>query len=194
MSRRRHLFLGLGALLSPAFLLAGGSAAPAPGFAAPVLTEIDASAASVPIDPYLSFLLQGSEQDGVMQGVDFPIVSPLATGRLFGRSPRPVLDGRWMTQPIFMVRADARGVAWVTQWQAALRAAGAAGVVVAAASADDFKALQRAAGAVPVAPITSAWLAERLIAAGVEMVPAYIGLDGYANAAPLAVAQTEGTR
>lgn len=173
-----RLRLLLAALPAVLLLAAHGQAV-----AADPLRQIDAGGASVPIDPYYSYLIAGDEQDGVLQGLRFPLRSPLQPGELPARSG-PVLEPRWLTQPIFVVGADPRSQAWVRRHQAQLRRLGASGVVVAAESAEAFKQLQRAADDLPIAPALGNWLTERLLAAGVRVLPVLIELDGHAVAAP----------
>ena len=61
--------VGVSRLAAVAVLgLAGSAMAQAP---APALIQIDAGGASVPMEPYYSFLLPGEEQPGVMSGLRF---------------------------------------------------------------------------------------------------------------------------
>lgn len=172
----------LRALLAAALL--AGLVLPAQGQdGGAALRTLDAGGASVPIDPYFSYLIAGQEQPGVLQGLRFPMLSQLVPGVLAARSG-PVLDARWLTQPIFVVGADAGSQAWLRRHHAALRRLGASGVVVAAESAEAFKQVQRAADGLPIAPALGSWLTGRLLAAGVRVVPVLIELDGHAVAAP----------
>ena len=68
--------------------------------------------------------------------------------------------------------------------QAALQRMGAAGIVVSAADEAAFKALQRAAPALPLGSVQGAWLEGRLLARGIKAYPVLIGLDGRSLAAP----------
>ena len=148
------------------------------------LTQIDAGPA-VPASPYFSFLIAGEEQAGVLQGVVFPMVSRLRPAPLAGASPA-VLDGRWMTQPIFVIGADARSHDWLERHAEALRQSGAAGLVLSAPSAEAFKRVQRLASQhnLPLAPGPDPWLEQQLIDHGVGVVPLVIGLDGRVQEAP----------
>ena len=147
------------------------------------LRQIDGGT-TVPLDPYYSYLIAGTEQDGVLQGLHFPIHSPLQAGSYAGTSQRTVFAPQWMTHPIFVLGADDASIAWLkTHWRQ-LRAMGAVGVVIAADDARQFKRLQRVASDVPVAPALSEYLTQSLLAAGVDRYPVLIGLDGHASAGP----------
>lgn len=172
------LVMGLaGVLCAPWPVLA------APGEAAQGLQEINAGPA-VPVAPYLSHLLAG--QDQPLTGVAFPLVSRLKPGPLKA-GLGPVLDSRWLTEPVFLLGSDEGSMAWLARHAVALRRLGASGVVVAAHSAQAFKQAQRAADGLPLAPALGTWLQERLIAAGVTVVPLLIALDGHAVPAPEAM-------
>ncbi len=176
------------ALLCPlAAALLLGTLAQAQTGAAPALRQIDAGGPTVPVDPYFSYLIAGDDQPAVLQGLTFPMVSRLKPGVLIGRS-RQVIDPQWLTQPIFVVGADDLSLAWLRRHQDALRRLGASGVVVAAPSAQAFKQAQRAADGLPLAPALGTWLQDRLVSAGVMVVPLLIALDGHAVPAPEATA------
>ncbi|HRL52877.1 MAG: integrating conjugative element protein [Pseudoxanthomonas sp.] len=177
------------ALLYPiatALLLGALAQAQAQTGAPPALRQIDAGGPTVPVDPYFSYLIAGDDQPAVLQGLAFPMLSQLKPGVLIGRS-RQVIDPQWLTQPIFVIGADEVSLAWLRRHQDALRRLGASGVVVAAHSAQAFKQAQRAADGLPLAPALGTWLQERLIAAGVTVVPLLIALDGHAVPAPEAM-------
>ena len=59
-----------------------------PGQASPPLQQIDGGPA-VPVSPYFSHLIAGDDQQGVLSGVAFPLVSRLKPGVL--RQPAAVL-------------------------------------------------------------------------------------------------------
>lgn len=149
--------------------------------ASPQLTEIDASQASVPIDPYFSYVVAGDEQEGVLQGLRFPMMSRLRPAEL-EQAQVPVFEARWLTQPLAVVGADPVSLAWLERHLEQLHRQGAALVVVAAPNAEAFKRLQTLADGLPVAPSLGPWLTEQLWAAGVQVVPVFIGLDGQAMA------------
>ena len=157
--------------------LAGSAMAQAP---APALIQIDAGGASVPMEPYYSFLLPGEEQPGVMSGLRFPMTSRLEPGIFEGRS-RQALDPRWLTQPIFVIAAEPDSLVWLQRNRAALHAMSATGVVVSAVNEEAFKIIQREAKGLPVAPALDPWLQDRLMAAGVNVVPVLIQIDGHAS-------------
>lgn len=169
--------------LAAVLLLGALAQAQAQTAAAPALRQIDAGGPTVPVDPYFSYLIAGDDQPAVLQGLTFPMVSRLKPGVLIGRS-RQVIDPQWLTQPIFVVGADEVSLAWLRRHQDALRRLGASGVVVSAPSAQAFKQAQRAADGLPLAPALGSWLQDRLVAAGVSVVPLLIALDGHAVPAP----------
>jgi len=170
-------------LVATASLLGAGAPIQAQTGAAPALRQIDAGGPTVPVDPYFSYLIAGDDQPAVLQGLTFPMLSQLKPGVLIGRS-RQVIDPQWLTQPIFVIGADDLSLAWLRRHQDALRRLGASGVLMAAPSAQAFKQAQRAADGLPLAPALGTWLQERLIAAGVTVVPLLIALDGHAVPAP----------
>ncbi len=148
------------------------------------LTHIDAGPA-VPASPYFSFLIAGEDQDGVLKGVRFPMISQLRPEPLGQASPA-VLDSRWMTQPIFVIGADERSYAWLQQHAQDLRRSGAAGLVLSAANVEAFKRVQRLASQhnLPIAPGPDQWLEQQLMDHGVGVMPLVIGLDGRVQEAP----------
>lgn len=146
----------------------------------PALQQIHGSDATVPVAPYLAALVGGEDQQGVMQGMTFPLRTSLRQGVLTTEGVA-VFNARWMTQPIVVMGTDWASLQWLQLHQDRLRGLGAAVIVVAAGSEDEFKALQRAAAGVPVAPAQSPWLESRMRAAGVAIYPVLIDLDGRAR-------------
>lgn len=146
----------------------------------PALQQIHGSDATVPVAPYLAAIVGGEDQQGVMQGMTFPLRSSLRQGVL-AIEGISVFNARWMTQPIAVMGTDWASLQWLHLHQDRLRALGASVVVVAAGSEDEFKALQRTAAGVPVAPAQSPWLESRMRAAGITVYPVFIDLDGRAR-------------
>ena len=142
----------------------------------PPLQQIDAGPA-VPVSPYFSYLLAGDEQP--LTEVEFPIVSRLKPGRLKAAG-KPVLEAKWLTQPIFLVGTDPASLAWLGRHADALRRMGAAGVVMAAPDARAFRRVQQLANAnaLPISPGPDHWLEEQLIGSRAAVLPVLIGLDG----------------
>lgn len=152
---------------------------------APELIQIEASSASVPAAAHFGHLLEGEDQPGVLASLVFPMVSPLApasvaTGPAVQDEGVPVLEGKWLTQPLLIAGDDAASLQWLARHHAALRAMDAAVIVVAARDEAGFKRVQRAASGLTVAPVQGTWLTARLMAAGVRVRPVLIGLDGRA--------------
>ena len=133
----------------------------------------------VDIDDFID-VLPGEEQPGVMSGLRFPMTSRLEPGIFEGRS-RQALDPRWLTQPIFVIAAEPDSLVWLQRNRAALHAMSATGVVVSAVNEEAFKIIQREAKGLPVAPALDPWLQDRLMAAGVNVVPVLIQIDGHAS-------------
>ena len=151
-----------------------------PGQASPPLQQIDGGPA-VPVSPYFSHLIAGDDQQGVLSGVAFPLVSRLKPGVL--RQPAAVLEGRWLTQPLFLVGGDDGSYLWLHRHGEGLRRTGAAGIVLSAANEAAFKRMQKLAGehGLPIAPGPDAWLEQQLLARGVGVLPVLIGTDGRAR-------------
>lgn len=141
--------------------------------------------ATVPIDPYYSYLIAGADQLDVLQGLQFPIQSTLQAGAFEGRSDAAVFNPQWMTQPVFVLGSDEASIAWFkTHWRR-LHAMDAVGIVIAAADAQQFKRLQRVADSIPVTPAVGPFVQQQLLAAGVSTYPVLIDLDGHASAKPV---------
>lgn len=144
----------------------------------PPLQQIDAGPA-VPASPYFSYLLAGEDQPGVLNGLKFPIESQLKPGVL-AKPGAVVLDSRWMTQPVFVLGTDDGSYLWLNRFGENLRRMGAAGIVLAAESAQAFKRIQRLASTqmLPISIGPDTWLEQQLIAQGNTVLPLLIQLDG----------------
>lgn len=153
-----------------------------PGNSGQPLQEINAGPA-VPVAPYLSHLLAG--QDQPLVGVEFPLVSRLKPGRL-KTGLGPVLDSRWLTEPVFVVGSDESSMAWLARHADALRRLGASGVVLAAQNVTAFKRVQQLANehSLPITHGPDRWLEQRLISQGAAVLPLLILLDGHATQEP----------
>ena len=173
------------ARLAPWLLMAAGSASLAGPTATrpdqPVaLTVIHDSGRSIPIAPYLSYLVASTEQPGVLPGFVFPIRAGLRPG-LLAIDGVQVFEPQWLVQPIFVVGTDKASMLWLKHNRDRLLALHAWGVVIAAPEIGSFKALQGFAEGLPVAPSRGAWLDQRLARAGVTAYPVLIGIDGKAH-------------
>ncbi|MCR6480980.1 integrating conjugative element protein [Variovorax sp. ZS18.2.2] len=143
------------------------------------LEEIHDSGQSVPIAPYVSYLVAGPGQPGVMEGLAFPLRSRLSAGVFdLPGVEATVFPARWLVQPMFVLGTDRRSIQWLRFNREALRAQGAWGVVLDAPNARFFKLLQLEAEGIALAPNQSAWFEERLLQAGVNVYPVLIQTDG----------------
>lgn len=139
------------------------------------------SGRAIPAAPYLPY--PGSNdpdsKDGAMAGLRFPIRTRLHCGVL--PRARQVFDAQWLTQPVFLVGADADSLRWLQFNRPRLLRTRAYGLVVQARDSEDFQAIQSAVPDSKLGPSPSAWLDQHLIAAGVAVYPLLIGLDGIAR-------------
>lgn len=154
------------------------------------LQEIGQAGPAVPVAPYLAHLLSGQDQPGVLPGVQFPLTSRLKvdTSRAALKADKghaaSVLPAQWVAQPMFVLGADASSRAWLQTHRAQLVAMGAAGIVVAAASERDFKALQSLTPELTLVPVTGPWLEQTLIEAGIQHYPLWIDGQGRVQSTP----------
>jgi integrating conjugative element protein (TIGR03765 family) len=132
--------------------------------------------------PYEQWLAQ-STQDGAHSGTGqptwagFPLRTPgLRPGVL--KQTRRWKQTEWLTQPFAVVGSDAMSRRWLTRHGAALETMGARVIVVECPDAAAFRALQVAAGALPLAPLVKPWLVDRLMAAQATVVPLLITPNG----------------
>lgn len=151
----------------------------------PALEQIGVAGPSVPVAPYLGHLLSGQDQPGVIPGVRFPLRSRLTGAALTDTAPSvAVFPSSWMVQPMFVLGADAISRAWLQSHRAQLVATGAAGIVVAAGSERDFKALQSLTPELTLVPATGPWLEQTLIEAGIRHYPLWIDGQGRVQSSP----------
>ena len=144
------------------------------------LAVIHDSGASIPLAPYLTYLVQGAGQPGVLPAFSFPIRAQLQAGVL-AQDEVAVFEPKWLVQPIFIVGTDRASMLWLKHNHDRLLAMNAWGVAIEAPDAASFKALQGAAEGLPLAPSTGTWLDRQLINAGVDAYPVLIGTDGRAR-------------
>lgn len=172
----------LGAVLSMLMVPLHLSAADAGVRGNAPLIPIDAGP-GVPVSTYYGHLMPGENQP--LAEIELPIVSRLVPGRLKA-SRQPVLEAKWLTQPVFLIGTDPASLDWLQHHGAALRRLGATGIVMAA---PDPAALQRAlklAGeqALTLSPGPDHWLEDKLIAKGAGVLPLLIDLEGRATQEP----------
>jgi integrating conjugative element protein (TIGR03765 family) len=145
----------------------------------PLVTIYD-SGESLPMAPYISHLLAGNDQPGVLPGLVFPLRSQLRPAVLAADQVQ-VFAPRWMTQPVFVVGDDDISLKWLRHNEGKLRHMGAWGLVVQARDARHFKGMQKLFEGMPLAPVQSPWLEQRLIKKGAGVFPLLIQADGVAR-------------
>ena len=143
--------------------------------AAPVV--VFDSGKSVPLAPYVAQLVGDAEDPGVLDGVPFPIRSSLKSAVLVQEGLQ-VFDPTWLTQPMFVLAADPVSMRWLAYNHAKLVQINAVGIVVQSPSAAAFKALQKQAQPLQLAPETSPWLASKLSSAGAGVYPLLVQPNG----------------
>jgi integrating conjugative element protein (TIGR03765 family) len=137
------------------------------------------SGKALPLGPYVSYLLAGVDQQGVLDGLRFPWASRLEVGVLQADAIE-VFGQEWMTHPMFIVGTDTASAKWLVHNLSKLSEMGAWGMVVQANNADAFKALQTIADGLPLAPVQSPWLEQILLDKGIRVYPLLVQLNGEA--------------
>lgn len=147
----------------------------------PDLEVLNAQGTGIPLAPYLSELVSGDARarGSVMPRLVFPIRTLLRSGYLEGEGV-PALNARWLVQPMFLVGADARSLAWLDFNRHRLAEMRATGIVVQAADAAAFRSVQAVAPALSYAPASGDWLDRQLLRAGVTVFPVLIDSQGKA--------------
>lgn len=135
---------------------------------------------ALPLGPYISYLLAGTDQDGVLDGLAFPYASRLPVAVLPSDAVQ-VFKSQWMTHAMFLVGTDPTSATWLQFNQDKLARMGAWGMVVQADSALGFKELQRIAEGLPLAPVQSDWLEQVLVSKGAGVIPLLVQDDGIAR-------------
>lgn len=156
-----------------------GMSALAPAWAGDALEVIHDSGRSVPLAPYVAQLVGDADDPGVLDGLRFPFRTRLRAGVL-RQDGVQVFDGRWLTQPVFVVAADDLSMRWLTFNHDKLVQLNAVGIVVQAGSPAAFKMLQRLAKPLRLAPETGSYLTEQLAGAGAGVYPVLVHSNGRA--------------
>lgn len=151
-----------------------------PSANSPAVTVIHDSGEALPLAPYISHLLAGTDQPGVLPGLVFPLRTQLRAGVL-PQDEVQVFAPRWMTQAVFVVGDDDVSLKWLRHNEGKLRHMGAWGLVVQARDARHFKGMQKLFEGMPLAPVQSPWLEQRLIEKGAGVFPLLIQADGVAR-------------
>lgn len=141
------------------------------------LVVLHDSGKAVPLEPYISYMLAGTDQPGVLAGLRFPLRSGLSRG-LLQRDGIRAFDARWLTQSVFVMGTDPHSLNWLEFNQTRLQQLRAWGLVVASGSEHEFKRAQEIAGPIPLAPAISPWMEAQLRRAGVGVYPVLIHANG----------------
>ncbi|RMX08138.1 integrating conjugative element protein [Corticibacter populi] len=142
-----------------------------------VLTQLHDSGRTVPLEPYMAYMVAGDDQDGVLPGLRFPLVTALHRGVL-PQDGLQVFDAQWMTQDVFLIGTDEDSLLWLRYNKQRLEQLGAWGVVVASQDEPAFKVAQAEAAPLALAPATSRWLEQQLLRAGSSVYPVLLRRDG----------------
>lgn len=135
------------------------------------------SGRSVPLTPYVAQLIGDADDPTGIDARLFPIRSSLKSSVLTTEGLQ-VLDPTWLTQPMFVLAADDVSVRWLAYNHTKLLQLNAVGIVVQSPSAKAFKALQKMAMPLHLAPESSPWLASRLHQAGAGVYPLLVQTNG----------------
>ncbi|HEX7635857.1 MAG TPA: integrating conjugative element protein [Noviherbaspirillum sp.] len=138
------------------------------------------SGLTVPSAQYLAQLFSLNQDDATEQPVGTKIVTfPITTASMAPgalAAPATLKQPVWLAQPVFFIGADDRSKAWLQSKRDELRRINAIGIVVQAASYEDFRKLQLLANGIPLAPASAdGGLAQSL---GVSAYPFLIRTDG----------------
>jgi len=138
------------------------------------------SGLTVPSAQYLAQLFTLNQDNANEQPVGTKIVAfPITTASMTPgalEEPISIKQPVWLTQPVFFIGADERSKVWLQGKRDALRSAKAIGIVVQAASYEEFRQLQLLADGIPLAPASAdGGLAQSL---GVSVYPFLIQSDG----------------
>jgi integrating conjugative element protein (TIGR03765 family) len=148
------------------------------------LQKISASDDTVPAAPYFAALIPGEDQ-ALGENYRFPIQTQLMQPGVLPAEGVPVFNAKWMTQTLAVVGDDAASIEWLRLHLARLHSLRTTVIVVAARTAESFKAIQKAVEGLPIVPDSvpdsGPWLQSRLAAAQVSVYPLFIGTDGKAR-------------
>ena len=164
----------------------------AAAFAGPVIAQpglpleqppvvIHDSGRSVPLAPYVAQLVGSADDPGVLEGLRFPFGARLLRSGVLPQEGVQVFNSHWMTQPIFVLAADDLSLRWLAFNHDKLVQMQAVGIVVQAGSPMAFKALQRMAAPLRLAPETGTWLSQRLADVGAGVYPVLVHSTGKAH-------------
>lgn len=135
------------------------------------------SGRSVPLAPYVAQLVGDADDPAGIDERLFPLRTSLQSAVL-PLDGLQVFEPTWLTQPMFVLAADDISIRWLAFNHAKLLQLNAVGIVVKSSSAAAFRALQKMAAPLPLAPETSSWLAARLHKAGAGVYPVLVQTNG----------------
>lgn len=139
------------------------------------------SGKTVPMGHYLAHLVSAEDAnpEAVIAGVHFPMRTRLRSAVL-NPADVVVFESQIMATPIFVLGTDKVSIQWLRLNQEKLMHMGAMGVVVQAQSVQEFKALQKLAQGLSLAPVNGDWFENQLLTAGVTVFPVLIQGNGRA--------------
>lgn len=139
------------------------------------------SGRSVPLATYVAQLVGDADDPGVLEGLPFPFGAELLRSGVLAQDGVQVFDSAWLTQPMFVLAADDLSMRWLAFNHEKLVQLQAVGIVVQAGSPKAFKAMQRMAAPLRLAPETGTWLSQRLVAVGAGVYPVLVHSTGKAH-------------
>lgn len=147
-----------------------------------ILQQADpANDLSVPVAPYYAALIKGQEQDGVDSGYVFPLTAdPLQPGVLHTENLQ-VFNPDWMTETVAVVGDDDASKKWLNFHLPRLQSLKTTVVVVSAKTEQSFKEVQKLVQNLAIVPDEGQWVQRKLVAAGANAYPLFIGTDGKAR-------------
>jgi integrating conjugative element protein (TIGR03765 family) len=135
------------------------------------------SGRSVPLAPYVAQLVGDADDPSGIDDRLFPLLTSLQSSVL-SKDGLQVFDPTWLTQPMFVLAADDISMRWLAYNHAKLVQLKAVGIVVKSQNAASFRALQKMALPLQLAPETSPWIASHLIQAGAGVYPLLVQTNG----------------
>lgn len=174
MNLQLHILISAAMLASPVFAQPGLPLEQPP-------EVIHDSGRSVPLAPYVAQLVGDADDPGVLDGMRFPFGAGRLRSGVLAQEGVQVFDPTWLTQPMFVLAADELSMRWLAFNHDKLVQLQAVGIVVQAGSPVAFKALQRMAAPLRLAPETGSWLSQRLVQAGAGVYPVLVHSTGKAH-------------
>lgn len=104
-----------------------------------------------------------------------PIRTPELIPGVVSPGPLALANGAVLPRPLFLVGSDPASLQWLARQRDALAAAGAIGMLVEAASAEDLAAVAKAGAGLPILPAAASDIARAL---GLRHIPVLLSRDG----------------